>query len=123
MILHITKRVSWQAVQTGDYYHADSLGAEGFIHCSLPSQVVGVANALYRGQRGLVLLVIAAERVEVEVRYEDCYATGQQFPHIYGPLNLAAVLKTVEFVPQEDGTFTLADVAYLNRIGTKRALQ
>ncbi len=110
IILHITQRVSWQAAQTGDYYHADSLRTEGFIHCSLPSQVVGVANALYRGQRGLVLLVIAAERVEAEVRYEDCYTTGQQFPHIYGPLNLAAVLKVVEFVPQEDGTFTLADV-------------
>ncbi|MEA3308214.1 MAG: DUF952 domain-containing protein [Chloroflexota bacterium] len=107
IILHITPRASWQAAQTEGSYYADSLETEGFIHCSRPSQIVGVANEFYRGQSGLVLLVIAAERVAATVRYEDCYATGQQFPHIYGPLNLAAVLQVVEFLPQEDGIFEL----------------
>jgi uncharacterized protein (DUF952 family) len=30
--------------------------------------------------------------VKPEIRYEDLYDAGQEFPHIYGPLNLDAVV-------------------------------
>lgn len=107
LIVHITYRSDWEAAQPAGEYRADSLKLQGFIHCSTPEQVVEVANGLYRGQTGLVLLVIDPARLRHEVRYEDCYDTGLLFPHLYGPLNLEAVVAVVDFPPQSDGTFGL----------------
>lgn len=45
--------------------------------------------------------------MSAEVVYEDCYETGTKFPHIYGPLNLEAVLGVVDFPANADGSFSL----------------
>ncbi|HXK42354.1 MAG TPA: DUF952 domain-containing protein [Anaerolineae bacterium] len=111
IILHITSQATWEAARAAGSYQADTLATEGFIHCSTPTQVIGVANARFRGQAGLALLCIEETRVRAEVRYEDCDETGQQFPHIYGPLNLDAVTQALPFPPQADGTFTLPSLA------------
>jgi uncharacterized protein (DUF952 family) len=107
MILHIVSQREWEAaVQVGDYRPA-SLAAEGFIHCSTAAQVLGPANEFYRGQTGLVLLVIDPARVPAGIVYEDCYETGQAFPHIYGPLSPSAVTAVIPFPPNVDGSFSL----------------
>jgi uncharacterized protein (DUF952 family) len=108
-LLHITTRDAWLAAQDAGLYRANSLETEGFIHCSLPQQVVAVADGYYPGREGLVLLVIDPERLDAPVRFEDCYETGQDFPHIYGPLNLDAVIDVLPFPPGPDGTFALPD--------------
>ena len=105
VLLHITPREDWERAERDGIYRAASLETEGFIHCSTPAQVVGTATRFYRGQTGLVLLVIDAEKLQAEVRYED--ADGQMFPHIYGPLNLDAVTRVLPFEPSADRTFTL----------------
>lgn len=107
MILHMTTRAAWETAVAAGQYTADSLASEGFIHCSTPAQVLGPANALFRGQQGLVLLCIAAALVQAPIVYEDCYESGQAFPHIYGPLNLDAVTAVRDFAPNRDGTFAL----------------
>ncbi|MCP4357573.1 MAG: DUF952 domain-containing protein [Chloroflexi bacterium] len=106
-IYHITTQTSWDTAVTAGQYHADSLTAEGFIHCSTLSQILIPANALYRGQTDLILLCIASSRVHPPIIYEDCYESGQTFPHIYGPLNLDAVTNIIPFPPNADGTFSL----------------
>ncbi len=107
LLLHIAERQCWAtAAHSGDY-RPDSLAEEGFIHCSLPEQVVAVANALYRGRKNLVLLVIDPVKVPAEIRFEDCYESGQEFPHIYGPLPVEAVDQVLTFAPGPDGQFTL----------------
>jgi uncharacterized protein (DUF952 family)/uridine phosphorylase len=107
IILHITPYEDWLAAQQGGEYRPASLDHEGFIHCSTPGQVVPVANNLYPAQRNLVLLCIERGRVSAPVRDEDCYETGQLFPHIYGPLNRDAVVQVLPLPPDEDGTFSL----------------
>ncbi len=107
MILHITHRSDWEAAQATGEYRADSLAAEGFIHCSTVEQVLGPANEFYRGKDDLVLLVIDPARLAAELVYEDSYHIGTAFPHIYGPLNLDAVTSVVPFPPLADGTFEL----------------
>jgi uncharacterized protein (DUF952 family) len=106
VILHITEREQWDQAELAGVYHDDTLHSEGFIHCSTLQQVIQVANALFRAQEGLVLLCIAPDRVEAEIRYESTEG-GERFPHIYGPLNIDAVIKALEFEPDEAGKFEL----------------
>ena len=107
MILHITTQAAWEtAVASGEYRDA-SLETEGFIHCSTAAQVLGPANEFYRGQAGLVLLGIDPALLDAPLVYEDCYETGQAFPHIYGPLPVTAVTQVFPFPPNPDGSFSL----------------
>lgn len=91
-ILHITRRQDWQAAQAIGSYEADSLRSQGFIHCSTPEQLPRVAETLFRGQDGLVVLTIDATRVNAPIRTENLEGGDERFPHIYGPLNLDAVV-------------------------------
>ncbi len=86
-------------------YRSDSLDREGFIHCSLPRQLVTVANRFYAGQAGLVLLCMEGDRLTAEVRYEA--VDGDEFPHLYGSLNLEAVTQVLDFEPNAEGLFDL----------------
>lgn len=104
LILHITTETEWQrALMRGDYV-TDSLRTEGFIHCSTFDQVAGVASRYFSGQTGLVLLLIDASRLKATLKYEVATG-GDSFPHLYGPLNLDAVLRVADFPLQPDGTF------------------
>lgn len=105
LILHITPRSHWQEAQQDGVYRAESLETEGFIHCSTCPQVVATANTFFRGQTGLVLLCIESDRVQSEIRYET--VNGNQYPHLYGLLNLNAVTQAIDFEPNADGDFTL----------------
>lgn len=108
-LLHITENDAWEAAQALGQYAPTSLVTDGFIHLSTPEQVLFPANTVYKGQFGLVLLVIDADRLTAEVRYEDLYGHGE-FPHLYGPLNLDAVTVAVPFEPTDDGTFSLPEL-------------
>ena len=113
MIAHITSAAEWRAALTAGSYTAASLQAQGFIHCSAFSadQLLAVADFLYAGQAGLVVLLIDPGRLTHEVRYEDTESPGHFFPHVYGPLDLEAVTAVLDFPPQPDGTFRLPDSA------------
>jgi uncharacterized protein (DUF952 family) len=106
-ILHITTEKAWQTAVAAGAYRADSLASEGFIHCSTVEQVLMPANQMFAGQTDLILLTIDPAKLTAKLVYEDCYESGHQFPHIYGPLNLDAVTGFVEFPPNPDGTFSL----------------
>ncbi len=107
-ILHITTWADWEQAQAAGSYEGDTLATEGFIHCSTPEQVVEVADRDFRGRKDLVLLCIAPIRVQPEIRYELA-ENGQNYPHIYGPLNVDAVMSVASMPPGEDGRFTLPD--------------
>lgn len=97
-ILHITSRAAWLAARAAGAYTADSLAAAGFIHCSRPSQVLRVANNLFRDQTDLVLLVIDPDRLTSVLRWEPATdGVADIFPHVYGPLNLEAVVGVLPF--------------------------
>lgn len=106
-ILHITSRAAWDEALASGTYRGDTLDTEGFIHCSTREQVLVPANAMFREQAGLVLLCIEVTKVEANIVYEDRSGEGQEFPHIYGPLNAGAVLAVVDFPPDADGSFAL----------------
>jgi uncharacterized protein (DUF952 family) len=105
-IWHITKREQWEQAKLTRFYRSDSLDWEGFIHCSTPQQVIKVANTLFSGQQGLVLLGIEPEKVQADIRYEEVGGT-ERFPHIYGAVNAEAVVEVLDFAPGIDGRFEL----------------
>ncbi len=109
ILFHITTRAAWAEAQRAAVYTGDTLVRDGFIHFSTAEQILGVANTLYRGRDDLLLLLVDAARLTAPVRYEDCYASGQAYPHLYGPLNLDAVIAVYDFPPQPDGTFRLPE--------------
>lgn len=113
MILHIVPETQWiLATLIGEYRHP-SLSNEGFTHFSKPGQVVRVANFNFRGQAGLILLVVDERKLHSELRYEG-ENPNDLFPHLYGALNLDAVIETVAFPVKADGTFVLPDLRFEN---------
>ncbi len=110
-LYHITHSKNWKQAQLEGIYQSDSLLKEGFIHCSFGEQIVETANNFYHGQKDLMLVLIDPARVKAEIRCEDLYQMNQLFPHIYGPLNLDAVIKAIPFEPDSAGNFSLhADI-------------
>ncbi len=110
MILHITSKAEWLAAQERGEYVAPSLQSEDFIHCSTEKQVLHVANAFYRGRTDLVLLKIDEAKLNSELKWEPPaglpaagISASDQFPHIYGPINLAAVVSAPDFMPDSNG--------------------
>ena len=91
---HITTRHAWAAAVAAGEYRAPSLAAVGFIHLSYEHQWRGALERFYRGHTGLVLLAIDRARLRHPVRDES--ADGDQFPHLYGPLDLDAVTDVID---------------------------
>jgi uncharacterized protein (DUF952 family) len=118
MIYHITSLKGWREAQQRGEYWADSLETEGFVHCSTSTQVLPVANKYFQGQRGLFLLVIDPALLSPELKWEPPSGgtpppgvpAGEMFPHIYGPVNLNAIVKFLDLKPSPDGNPILSPI-------------
>ena len=108
-IYHISSLDEWQRAQGAGSYRADSLASQGFIHCSKREQIPPVATRFYRAQTDLVLLRIDPLRLAARVVYENLEGGEELFPHIYGPLELEAVVAVLPFPANQDGTFSFPE--------------
>jgi len=113
-VYHLVPRAEWQAACARGVYAPASLETHGFIHCSTRAQVAETANRWLRGQRDLLLLEIDPRQATADLRFEPPVRPsgerpGERFPHLYGPLNLEAVTRVVEFPCQPDGSFHLPE--------------
>jgi uncharacterized protein (DUF952 family) len=108
-LYHIAEATTWEQANQDGIYRQSTVGRtvdeEGFIHCAYARQVEAVANIFYRGRSGLVLLVIDPTRVVPDIREEDGGEGRQRFPHIFGPLNLDAVVDARPLASGPDGLF------------------
>jgi uncharacterized protein (DUF952 family) len=111
-LLHITERILWETAKRNGSYRISTLGIsleqQGFIHCSLPHQLRGVAEANYDDVSDLVALVIDGASLPAEVRYEDG-GDGEIYPHIYGPLPVNEVTEVIDVTRDETGQMILPE--------------
>ena len=115
LIYHLAPAERWRGWPAGQPYLPAEYAADGFIHCTQGDELMlEVANRFYRGAPGeFVLLVIDTERVNAPVRWEPpAHPSGEPaapdaplFPHIYGPIDRAAVIEVRPARRSPDGTF------------------
>ncbi len=103
IIHHIATSMDWVARDDATYA-PEGLAVDGFVHASFPNQVVATANAWFARRRDLLLLTIDTERLTSPVVVEDTSGHGD-FPHVYGPIDLVAVITAHPFQPDNMGTF------------------
>ncbi len=115
-IFHIATEPNFRSCLSDDFYEADSLKTEGFIHCtSGESVLLAVAeNYFSEATDPLLVLKIDLPKVKHEVRFEPpatVEGVGKShvelaslFPHIYGPLNISAI-SGIGFISRSDGKF------------------
>ena len=109
-ILHIAVPSDWQQAQHDGEYRVStrglSLEQQGFIHCSYPNQLEGVANRFYSDLSELLLLHIDVELLDAELKVEPpADGIDELFPHVYGPIPLEAVVATTPW-HRDDRTWT-----------------
>jgi uncharacterized protein (DUF952 family) len=91
VIYHVTTLEEWEKALHAGSYTAPSLITEGFIHASEAHQVAGVLERYYRGKKNLVRLTIDPAKLGSPLKYELAPSVNEEFPHIYGPIETAAV--------------------------------
>ena len=107
-LFHIIGADDWAEAAAAGVYSPPSMATEGFIHLSARHQILRPANLLYRGREDLLLLRIAADDLDAELVWEPgSHGETEDFPHLYGALNLDAVVGTIDFPCGVDGGFEL----------------
>jgi uncharacterized protein (DUF952 family) len=111
-VFHIALGSDWDAAQREGEYRVSTLGRSldvvGFIHCSTSrAQVLGVAASFYANVSDpLVLLSVDVDRVGSEVRDELVGDAPVPFPHVYGPIPVAAVAVVTDLRRDPSGAIT-----------------
>jgi len=80
-----------EAWAAGRFHGSADDARDGFIHLSAGDQLAGTLASHFAGQDGLVLLALDAGRLGPALKWELSRG-GALFPHLYAPLDLAALL-------------------------------
>lgn len=92
-IFHMCRRDEWErAAAAGAYSGSSQDRADGFIHFSTARQLPESAAKHRRGQAGLLLLTVDPAALGAALKWEPSRG-GALFPHLYGPLPVAAVVR------------------------------
>ena len=107
-LVHLAMPGDWETAQSAGEWTMSTrritLAEEGFIHCSFDHQVIGVANRFYADVDELVVLRIDPTGVAADVVLEPPFPGSiERFPHVYGPIPLAAVVSATPWRRSADG--------------------
>ena len=123
MIYHAALPPDWEAAVAAGTYEVSTRGvalaAVGFIHAANADQIEGVANRVYAEVDQLVLLVIDRDTIGSPVIDES--PTGdpaeEHFPHVYGPLPVAAVVDARVWIRKPGQRWRVGSVENPDRTG------
>ncbi|MGH6735093.1 MAG: DUF952 domain-containing protein [Methyloceanibacter sp.] len=108
-VYKILSQAAYAAMKTDGRFagSADDL-RDGFIHLSADHQLEGTLAKHFAGQDRLVLLALDPERLGPSLKWEPSRG-GALFPHLYAPLDLAAVLWAQKLTLGEGGRHVLPE--------------
>ena len=101
---HLVPADDWAARERTAPYSAPSLASEGFIHCTDgAAAMVATANRHYAGDpRPFLVLTVDLDATGSPWKFDDVSGI---YPHIYGTIAPAAVLREQRIPRLADGTF------------------
>jgi len=103
IIYKICPAAAWrEAERLGIYRGSADDARDGYIHFSTASQVAGTARKFFAGQSGLLLIEVDADALGDALRWERS-RNDELFPHLYGALDLGAVLRVIGMQARADG--------------------
>jgi uncharacterized protein (DUF952 family) len=110
-IYKICEQALWrEAEQAGTFDGAPIDAQDGFIHFSTAAQVRETAARHFAGAGDLLLVAVAADALAGALKWEVSRG-GDLFPHLYGPLPLAAVLWAKPLPLGADGRHVIPELA------------
>lgn len=122
-VLHLAERAQWESAQAEGAYRGSTRGADlaavGFVHASTAGQLPGVLERFYADVALdehvlLVVDVAACEEQGSPVIWEAPPGSDERFPHVHGPVPVAAVVAALPTGRDRDGAPTLPAVAHLD---------
>ena len=105
-IYHIVLPEDWEIWKERSFYEAPSLLTEGFIHCSFEEQLESVISRYYASAPELVVLKITSEKLTSKLVAEPSTG-GEIYPHVYGPIDISAVVEAERRSNKASGTVTV----------------
>ena len=110
-IYKICPASAWREAERQGVYRGSADDArDGFIHFSTATQVAETARKHFFGQTGLFLIEVDADALGDELRWEPS-RNDELFPHLYGELDLGAVIGTFDMPARSDGTHDIPEIA------------
>ena len=89
-IYKILPREMWEAAVAAGLFHGSAVDvADGFIHFSTEAQVHDTAAKHFSGVHDLLLVAVPGAALDGAIKWEPSRG-GDLFPHLYGPLPVAA---------------------------------
>jgi uncharacterized protein (DUF952 family) len=93
-IYHIVLPEVWEEYKNKEFYKAESLATEGFIHCSFAGQLESVLKRYYEGVEDVLILEIETDKLTSKLVTEPS-TNDEIYPHIYGEINREAIIGTL----------------------------
>jgi len=110
-IYKIVPATLWrEAENAGRFTGSAADRRDGFIHFSTAAQLAETAAKHFAGQSDLLLVGVDAAGVGNALRWEPSRG-GALFPHLYGALDLAAVIRVEPLPLGPDGRHCFPDLA------------
>lgn len=115
LIYHLGFDADWDSALTVGNYRVSGRGmtleSEGFLHFSYADQVAGVAQRFWHEPESpVVLLVVDPDLLDVPVVAENTSGGTELFPHVYGPLPVAAVVRVTPIEVDPAGDLVVPDL-------------
>lgn len=102
-IYKICTASEWHEAERAGCYRGSAVDRkDGFIHFSTAAQAPETASKWFAGQRDLVLVAVDGDVLGPRLKWEPSRG-GALFPHLYGDLELPAVLRVDPLPLDADG--------------------
>jgi uncharacterized protein (DUF952 family) len=109
-IYKICPALAWREAERRGVYRGSADDArDGFIHFSTASQVMETAKKHFFGQADLLLVAVDADMLGEALRWERS-RNDELFPHLYGDLDLGAVIEVRDILTRSDGTHDIPEI-------------